>query len=154
MAIKTVGSEKYVMEMKDEVCNYSQAIRLRELGLPQNTYYYYQAYNGSISPSLLCGNRFPEDEWTKHYGAYTVTEMALILPCFSFDKADMERTRAIEAAKGRTLITKDIYTCWYPSQKYYDLLSSCKVREIPHFSANTLVDCVAQMLIFYKEKGL
>ena len=78
--IKTVGSEKYLMPIADQVCSYEHAVRLRELGFPQNTYYYYMKYNGSVAPSLVCGNRFPEDEWTKHYGAYTVAEMGLILP--------------------------------------------------------------------------
>ena len=78
--IKTVGSEKYIMPIADQVVSFEQAVKLRKLGYPQNSYYYYMKYNGNgTSPSLVCGNRFPEDEWTKHYAAYTASELCFIL---------------------------------------------------------------------------
>lgn len=68
------------MKLENQVCSLDLAKRLRELGVKQESYFYWMEYG---NPHLLPGKDssiFYEKTWRKRVSAFTVAELGEMLP--------------------------------------------------------------------------
>lgn len=128
------------MKLKDQVCSLELAIKLKELGFKQDSLFWWiDDYKGDRKNCELIYN---ENKKKKSEvidfvcSAFTVAELGVILP---YDCLYCKRY---------TTITVDPDS---DKLEYYECFGGLTKER---FSAKTMVDCMAKMLIYLKENNL
>ena len=66
------------MKLENQVCSLELAKKLKELGVKQESYFYWQEFEGQVAlRSAYRGNELPRDD---RYSAFTVAELGEMLP--------------------------------------------------------------------------
>ena len=82
------------MELKKQVCSLELAKRLKELGVKQESFWYYWELNGTPHNNFrkytILQHRKSEDEDIPHISAFTVAELGEMLPYTLEDRYDLE----------------------------------------------------------------
>lgn len=72
------------MKLEDQVCSLEPAKRLKELGVKQESYFYWNCFTpptGSLSPYEEIQDH-KHSQATEHFSAFTVAELGEMLPTF------------------------------------------------------------------------
>ena len=115
------------MKLENQVCSLDLAKRLKELGVKQESYFWWQWFEGGQEFELADSQHLPEDVC-----AFTVAELGEMLPSYA------ESYRMNEVASQR------LHAFW-----------ACKAEGITeHSYADTEADARAKMLCYLLEDGL
>ena len=148
------------MKLESQVCSLELSKKLKELGVKQESLFYYRAWENPIS-NILNAEDVPSDAWCLFYryekyskscdfeiSAFTVAELGTMLPAYTNIKGD---AHTLELSKYYRPQTDNIhYSC-----EYWNLDKSAKAYLLGKGFYNiSEANCRAKMLIYLGENSL
>jgi hypothetical protein len=150
-----------ILPLEKQVCSIEAAKRLRELGFPQESLFYWTAHclNESMFDivSAETRKRTFNHEWPC-ISAYTVAELGELLPASIGDKDWLQWTKSLNGWKG--ICESLAYVKWSPenSIRQIFLQDVHKIHNHPYDKIEpknfTMAETFAKMLIYLAENNL
>lgn len=146
------------MKLEDQVCSLDLAKRLKDLGCPQESLFwwidmgeidkrspYYKPYfrleSDSTAKSRVYNNRNDEVK-EEQYSAYTVAELGEMLPYYLVNRGELTIKKNYR---------RDCLTGW---NCCYEKTINCDGSKLPVICDDKQANCLARMLIYLYENGL
>ena len=137
------------MEFKKQVVSFDLAKKLKELGVEQDSLFWWREHLSGCKIDLIKAVNPPDDDYCDYYSAFTVAELGEILPKTIFNK-------------NKTHYQGDYFQKYLGGDKQWLVgyecdcpeLQSREERIVPNYCDFKETDARAQMLIYLLEKNL
>jgi hypothetical protein len=144
-----LGIRKEEMKLKDQVISLDLAKKMKELGFKQESFFYWEVYDGPINTPELVTQTYPKtvQHNMDYFSAYTVVELGEMLKDVWEIMAGADRHELTTTIDG----SNKPYKLWYQSEVGYREESELKGSYV---EAETEANARADILIYLKENNL